>query len=73
MSEASGPSPRRARLELLVRKPEDDGFEVREIRSATAFLQSRPQRVPAASDQGREIRLRLRELDAERQRLVTEV
>ncbi len=31
------------------------------------------QRVPAASDQGREIRLRLRELDAERQRLVTEV
>jgi DNA primase len=31
------------------------------------------QRVPAASEEGREIRLRLRELDAQRQRLVAEV
>jgi DNA primase len=31
------------------------------------------QRVPAASDEGREIRLRLRELDAQRQRLVADV
>jgi len=42
-------SPRRARLELLVRRQEDDGFEVREIGSATAFVQSRPQRVEAGS------------------------
>jgi putative peptide zinc metalloprotease protein len=41
--------PRRARLELLVRKPEDEGFEVREVGSATAFVQSRPQRVAAES------------------------
>ncbi|KRB37748.1 DNA primase [Microbacterium sp. Root180] len=31
------------------------------------------QRVPAASDEGREIRMRLRELDAQRQQLVAEV
>jgi len=38
--------PRRANLELLVRKDDDDsGFEVRQIGSATAFVQSRPQRV----------------------------
>ena len=44
--------PRRAKLELLVRKPGEDGdgdsFEVREVGSATAFVQLRPQRV--ASD-----------------------
>lgn len=43
--------PRRAKLELLVRKPETDGesssYEVREIGSAVAFLQLRPQRVEA--------------------------
>jgi putative peptide zinc metalloprotease protein len=42
--------PRRAKLELLVRKPDSDGdgetFEVREVGSATAFVQLRPQRVP---------------------------
>jgi putative peptide zinc metalloprotease protein len=39
--------PRRARLELLVRRDGDaDGFEVREIGSAVAFIRSRPQRVP---------------------------
>ncbi|MBM4442769.1 MAG: hypothetical protein FJ027_20310 [Candidatus Rokubacteria bacterium] len=42
-------APRRAKLELLVRKPAVDGaeeaFEVREIRSAVAFVQLRPQRV----------------------------
>jgi putative peptide zinc metalloprotease protein len=41
--------PRRAKLELLVRRNTDDDFEVREIGSATAFVQSRPQRVPAES------------------------
>ena len=44
------PAPRRAKLELLVRKGDDDEkFEVREIGSATAFVQSRPQRVPPES------------------------
>jgi putative peptide zinc metalloprotease protein len=41
--------PRRAKLELLVRKPDGDGesFEVKEVRSAVAFAQLRPQRVEA--------------------------
>jgi putative peptide zinc metalloprotease protein len=39
--------PRRAKLELLVRSDDGgDGFEVREIPSAVAFIRSRPQRVP---------------------------
>jgi hypothetical protein len=38
--------PKRARLELLVRHPDGDGFEVREIPSAVAYLQSRPERIP---------------------------
>jgi len=39
-------APRRARLELLVRRDGGDaGFEVREIGSAVAFIRSRPQRV----------------------------
>jgi putative peptide zinc metalloprotease protein len=43
-------APRRARLELLVRRDgADDGFEVREIGSALAFIRSRPQRVPEDS------------------------
>ena len=40
--------PKRARLELLVRHADGDGFEVREIPSAVAYLQSRPQRIPDA-------------------------
>jgi putative peptide zinc metalloprotease protein len=42
-------APRRAKLELLVRKPDGDGgsFEVREVGSAVAFVQLRPQRVEA--------------------------
>jgi putative peptide zinc metalloprotease protein len=39
---------KRARLELLVRQEDGDGFEVREIPSAIAYLQSRPQRIPDA-------------------------
>lgn len=43
-------APRRARLELLVRhEGETEGFEVREIGSAVAFIRSRPQRVPDGS------------------------
>jgi hypothetical protein len=42
-----GTAPRRAKLELLVRRPGDDGFQVRELASAPAFVQSRPQRVEA--------------------------
>ena len=41
-------APRRAKLELLVRKSGADGsegFEVKEVRSALAFVQLRPQRV----------------------------
>jgi putative peptide zinc metalloprotease protein len=40
--------PKRARLELLVRQADGDGFEVREIPSAVAYLQSRPQRIADA-------------------------
>jgi putative peptide zinc metalloprotease protein len=37
--------PKRARIELLVRHADGDGFEVREIPSAVAYLQSRPERI----------------------------
>jgi hypothetical protein len=40
--------PKRARLELLVRQTDGAGFEVREIPSAVAYLQSRPHRIPDA-------------------------
>jgi putative peptide zinc metalloprotease protein len=49
MSDLQTPAPRRAKLELLVRHDGDDGFDVREIGSATAFVRFRPQRVPAES------------------------
>ena len=38
-------APRRAKLELLVRREEDQSFEIREVESSLAFVQSRPQRV----------------------------
>jgi len=44
---AGGAPPRRARLELLVRRDGDEAFDLREIGSAAAFVQSRPQRVSA--------------------------
>jgi putative peptide zinc metalloprotease protein len=50
VSEVPQAPPRRARLELLVRR--DDaaaGFDVREIGSGVAFIQSRPQRLPEGS------------------------
>jgi putative peptide zinc metalloprotease protein len=46
---AGGAPPRRARLELLVRRDDDEAFDLREIGSAAAFVQSRPQRVSADS------------------------
>ncbi|HEV8585312.1 MAG TPA: hypothetical protein VGT02_10140 [Methylomirabilota bacterium] len=50
MAELPQAPPRRARLELLVRREDDtDAFEVREIGSGAAFIQSRPQRVSAGS------------------------
>ncbi len=42
-------APRRAKLELLVRKDDSETFEVRQIGSAVAFIRSRPQRVPDSS------------------------
>jgi putative peptide zinc metalloprotease protein len=38
--------PKRTRIELLVRREDGDGFETREVQSARAYLESRPQRLP---------------------------
>jgi putative peptide zinc metalloprotease protein len=38
---------RRAKLELLVRRDDDESFELREIPSAVAYVQSRPHRLAA--------------------------
>jgi putative peptide zinc metalloprotease protein len=38
--------PKRARIELLVRREDGDGFQTREVQSARAYLESRPQRIP---------------------------
>ncbi|MBI1737544.1 MAG: hypothetical protein HYR51_20425 [Candidatus Rokubacteria bacterium] len=40
-------APRRAKLELLVRGDDDESFELREIPSAVAYVQSRPARLAA--------------------------
>ena len=49
MTEESS-APRRARLELVVRRDAgDENFEVRQIGSGVAFIQSRPQRLPNGS------------------------
>jgi putative peptide zinc metalloprotease protein len=37
---------KRARIELLVRSQEGDAFQTREVPSASAYLESRPQRIP---------------------------
>ena len=42
----AGPRPARAKLELLVRRDDDEAFEVRAVESGFAFIHSRPQRVP---------------------------
>src|SRR5262245_13993593 len=48
MSESAAP-PRRARIELLVRREGDEGFDLREVGSGPAFLQLRPQRADPES------------------------
>jgi putative peptide zinc metalloprotease protein len=48
-SQAGPPDrPKRSRIELLVRSEAGDDFETREVGSATAYLESRPQHVSAA-------------------------
>ena len=42
---STSPTPRRAKLELLVRGEADESFEIREVPSAAAWVQMRPQRV----------------------------
>src|SRR6266545_7583308 len=45
--QAEADRPKRARIELLVRGQDGAGFEMREVPSAFAYLESRPQRIPA--------------------------
>ncbi len=45
MSERPADGPKRARIELLVRTEDGDAFETREVASASAYLESRPQRI----------------------------
>jgi putative peptide zinc metalloprotease protein len=45
----TGPAPRRAKIELLVRRDGQDDFELREVPSAAAYLQLRPQRLEGDS------------------------
>lgn len=49
MSDPPAAPSRRAKLELLVRREADEGFEIREVGSATAFVQWRPRRVDPES------------------------
>ena len=44
MAEESAPT-RRAKIELLVRRDDEAGFDVREVSSGPAFVQSRPRRL----------------------------
>ncbi len=46
IDKAGANRPKRARIELLVRGRDGDGFETREVPSASAYLGSRPQRIP---------------------------
>ncbi len=46
--QAEADRPKRARIELLVRGQDGAGFETREVPSAFAYLESRPQRIPEA-------------------------
>ncbi|MGH7356381.1 MAG: hypothetical protein ACRELS_17625 [Candidatus Rokuibacteriota bacterium] len=45
MTASGAGAPRRAKIELLVRGADADTFEVREVGSAVAFIQSRPHRL----------------------------
>jgi len=44
--EAGADRPKRTRIELLVRAETGDDFQTREVPSASAYLESRPQRIP---------------------------
>jgi putative peptide zinc metalloprotease protein len=48
VTESVGPPARRAKLELLVRGEDPESFELREVSSAAAWIQMRPQRVAAS-------------------------
>jgi len=51
--------PAPARLELLVRREDEEGFELREVASVVAFISSRPQRVPPESFELAELKSRV--------------
>jgi putative peptide zinc metalloprotease protein len=63
VSESAAP-PRRARIELLVRRPDEDGFDVRQVSSGPAFLQLRPQREDPDSFELAEVPSRLGERES---------
>jgi hypothetical protein len=44
--DARAEGPKRTRIELLVRSEAGDAFQTREVPSASAYLESRPQRIP---------------------------
>lgn len=52
-------APRRAKIELLIRREDDGGFELREVESSLAFVHLRPQRVAADSYELAEVRSRI--------------
>lgn len=56
----SGAPPRRTRLQLLVRDEAGESFEVREVASTVAYLQNRPQRIPAEQVELAELRSGMR-------------
>jgi putative peptide zinc metalloprotease protein len=49
--EAPADRSKRARIELLVRGEDGGGFETREVPSASAYLESRPHRIPDAESE----------------------
>lgn len=54
-----GAPPRPAKIELLVRRTGDDGFQIREISSSAAWVRMRPQRVPPDAYELAEVTSRL--------------
>src|SRR5262245_64481363 len=63
MSESAAP-PRRARIELLVRREGGEGFDLRQVGSGPAFLQLRPQRADPDSFELMEVPSRLGERES---------
>lgn len=58
---SEGPPPPRAKLELLVRRDDGEGFDLCEIGSGPAFLQLRPRRVAAEQYEVAEVPSRVEE------------